>query len=141
MRLAALIPMMMLAMACHSSPVGPGQPPTLRSSSNPNAPILTAVSPSTARAGSDGVSLTLTGSNFMQAGLLVSVVRWTPPKGPHTYLDATFVSGSELTVRVPASLLVTAGQAQVVVANVDAASDSYEIYPFSKAVPFTITAR
>ncbi len=75
--------------------------------SNP-APLLTAVSPTSATAGGASFTLTATGSNF----LVTSAVHWNGAARP-----TTFVSATQLTATIPASDVATAGTAQVTVVN------------------------
>jgi IPT/TIG domain-containing protein len=75
--------------------------------SNP-VPSITALSPSSAAAGSTGFMLTVTGSDFVAA----SVIHW---KG--AALTTNYVSASQLTAAVPASDLATAGTASVTVVS------------------------
>jgi len=95
---------------------------------SPPTPTLTALSPSTAVAGSDGLTLQVTGTNFDSA----SVVEWTPAGGSVTNLTTTFQSATSLQATIPAPLLATPGTVSVVVAN----SASLVSGPMS----FTITA-
>lgn len=78
-----------------------------KNESNP-APLLTAISPTTATAGGTSFTLTATGSNF----LVASVVHWNGAARP-----TTFVSATQLTAAIPASDVATAGTAQVTVVN------------------------
>jgi hypothetical protein len=89
------------------------------------------------------LSLTLTGSNFVQGGYITALVRWTPANGQRTYLQTKFVSDREVTAAIPSWLLISPGQVQVAVVNGDmmGISDGYEGYPQSNAVTFTITPR
>jgi hypothetical protein len=72
------------------------------------APLLTAVSPTSATAGGASFTLTATGSNF----LVTSAVHWNGAARP-----TTFVSATQLTATIPASDVATAGTAQVTVVN------------------------
>lgn len=71
-------------------------------------PTLISISPSTAGAGSNGFTLTLTGTNFIPT----SVVRWN--NSPRT---TSFVSASQLIALIPATDLATSGSASVIVVN------------------------
>jgi uncharacterized protein (TIGR03437 family) len=75
--------------------------------SNP-APTLSAIAPTAGSAGSSGVTLTLTGTNFVSN----SVVRW---RGSDRV--TSFVSGTQLTAQIPAADLALAGTADVAVFN------------------------
>lgn len=81
---------------------GGGTPPPV------SAPVLNALSPGSAAAGSGAFTLTVTGSNFV-AG---SVARWNGATR-----TTTFVSGTQLRVAVPAADIASAGQSAVTVAN------------------------
>jgi hypothetical protein len=82
------------------------------------APTVTAVSPSSATAGTpNSVTITLTGTNYT-SGAGGSVVTWCNfCSGSPTTLGTTYVSATSLTAVIPASLLTTAGSAQIGVAN------------------------
>ncbi|GAB2771577.1 hypothetical protein GCM10027175_06340 [Hymenobacter latericoloratus] len=71
-------------------------------------PVLTAVSPTSIAAGSNGFVLTVTGSGFTSG----SVVRFNGADRP-----TTFVSATQLTATIPASDVVQAGTYPVTVAN------------------------
>ena len=86
------------------------------------APVISSLSPDTARAGSGALELTVAGSNFASG----AVVRWNGSP-----LSTTFVSATQLRAAVPASLLAAAGTAQVTAANPTG--------PASNALAFTIT--
>src|SRR5262249_1856804 len=74
---------------------------------------LGSISPSTAIAGSGPTTLTANGSGFVGG----ASIRWTPANGSTAVLPATLVSSNQLQATVPASLLATAGTAQVAVAS------------------------
>ena len=76
-------------------------------SANP-VPVLTALSPSIVPAGGVSFTLTVTGSGFTSA----SVIRWNGVNR-----RTTFVSGTQLTTLIPASLITTVGAASVTVSN------------------------
>ncbi len=77
-------------------------------SSNP-VPVLAAISPNTAVAGSGPLTLALTGSGFIPA----SDVRWNGTSLP----GVTYVSPTSLTVTIPAAHLTSPGTAAVTVVN------------------------
>ena len=85
-----------------SGPTGGGQ-----SSSNP-VPILTSVSPASASAGSPGLSVTLTGSNFIPT----STAEWNGAP-----LQTSYTSAASLTAQIPASDLGLPGTNAITVAN------------------------
>ena len=74
--------------------------------SAPPTPILTSIDPTSIVAGSPGFTLTVTGASFVPE----SVVRWDS-----TNLATTFVSESQLTAVVPASLVATKGTVNITV--------------------------
>ncbi|HZS03747.1 MAG TPA: hypothetical protein VFD58_02650 [Blastocatellia bacterium] len=76
-------------------------------SANP-APALTALSPSIVPAGAGTFTLTVTGSGFIST----SVIRWNGANR-----RTTFVSETQLTTSIPASLVTIAGTASVTVSN------------------------
>src|SRR5262249_30063934 len=65
---------------------------------NNPTPTLTSLNPTAATAGSNALTLTVTGSNFVNG----SVVRWNGADRPTTFMDST-----RLTAAIPASDLVT----------------------------------
>jgi uncharacterized protein (TIGR03437 family) len=74
------------------------------------APVLSLVSPSSAPAGSQGLTLTLTGVNFVPG----ATVRFNGGS-----IATAYVSPTQLTASLPASALTTAGTFSVVVSNPD----------------------
>jgi len=77
----------------------------INSGNNP-VPTLASINPTSATAGGPAFTLTATGTNFVAS----SKVRWIGQD-----LATTFVSATQLTAQVPASLIVGAGSAQVTV--------------------------
>lgn len=75
------------------------------SGTNP-APLMASISPSSATAGGASFNLTVSGSNFVNT----SVVRWNT-----TNLTTSYVSATQLTASVPASLIASAGTADITV--------------------------
>src|SRR5260221_92800 len=90
-----------LLCSCGGSSSGP--PPIV----NP-APAIQSISPMTAAAGTNGFTLTITGSNFLSS----SVVAWSGATK-----QATLVSSSQLTVSISAGDLGTSGTAPITVSN------------------------
>jgi uncharacterized protein (TIGR03437 family) len=80
---------------------------TITTNQNPT-PALTNINPSATTMGGGPFTLTATGNNFVSG----SKVRWNGAD-----LATTFVSATQLTATVPASLIVAAGTAQVTVFN------------------------
>jgi glucose/arabinose dehydrogenase/PKD repeat protein len=72
------------------------------------APTLSGLSPSSAQAGSPGLTLTVNGSNFVSG----TTVQWNGAAR-----TTSFVSSGQLTASIPASDLASAGTAQVTVVN------------------------
>jgi uncharacterized protein (TIGR03437 family) len=75
---------------------------------NNPAPTVSGLNPSSANAGSAGITLTVNGTGFING----SVVRWNGNNR-----TTAFVSATQLTVQIPASDLTSAGTAQVTVFN------------------------
>ncbi len=94
----------------------------------PPAPLLIAINPNSAEAGSPAFLLTVTGNNFVSN----SVVRWNGAARA-----TTFVSANQLTAQIPASDVANAGTANVTVftpPNVAGVGGG-----ISNPAPFTIT--
>ncbi len=72
------------------------------------APSISSLSPSSATAGGAGFTLAVNGSGFVSG----AVVQWNG-----TALTTTFVSASQVTASVPASLIASSGSAGVTVTN------------------------
>src|SRR5208282_5846338 len=87
------------------------------------APSLTSISPTTAVAGGAAFTLTLNGSNFVSG----DSVLWNGSS-----LTTTFVSATQLSAAVPASLITSPGSASVTVQAPGGAT--------SNSASFTITA-
>jgi hypothetical protein len=77
------------------------------------APVITSLSPTSMVVGSSGFTLTVNGSNFVHG----ATVQWTA-NGVTTPLATSFVSGSQLLVSVPSSLLTVVGPASITVTQV-----------------------
>jgi uncharacterized protein (TIGR03437 family) len=80
---------------------------TINPAPNP-APTLSALNPNQATAGGQGLTLTLSGTNFVSN----AVARWNGADRPTTVIDSTRV-----TAAIPASDLASAGTASVMVFN------------------------
>ena len=85
-------------------------------------PTITSLSPTCAAAGGPDFTLTVNGTNYVST----SIVNWNG-----TALTTTFVSSTQLTATVPASLITTTGGASITVSNPCAGATS-------SAVTFTI---
>jgi Concanavalin A-like lectin/glucanases superfamily/Domain of unknown function (DUF1929)/IPT/TIG domain len=91
--------------------------------SDPTAPTLTTLSPSSVATGGGDFTLTVTGSNFVSG----SVVQWNGQARTTAFLSAT-----QLTASISASDIAAAGTASVTVRNPNGA--------ISNALTFTITS-
>jgi len=87
-------------------------------------PTLISISPLSAKAGAPAFTLTLNGTNFLSS----STVTWNG-----TLLPVTYLSGTQLTVSVPASAIAASGTAEIMVSNPSPGGGS------STALPFDIT--
>ena len=85
---------------------------------NPPPPTITSLSPTFTAAGGAAFTVTITGTNFTSS----STSLWNT-----TALATTYVSPTQVTVAVPASLITTAGTATIIVSN---ASGSATGVPF-----------
>ena len=120
--------------AAPSSPTPPGV-----------TPLISSLSPATATAGSDDITVTITGSAFQTNPWPPgpsSFAMWSESNGVETFLSTRFVSETQLTVIVPAKLLKDPKLTQVFVVNGDWMSwwDGYRGYPQSTAVSFAVVA-
>ena len=102
---------------------GDSAPLTFTVTENPK-PTLTSISPNTVPGGSPATLITLTGTNF---------VAGSKAKFGATVLTTTFVSATQLTATIPASLLTTPGAFNVLVTNPAPGGGD------SNAVTFTVT--
>src|SRR5262249_20329968 len=82
--------------------------PALTQAVNYPVPAVTGLAPASVPEGSAVFTLTITGTNFLNS----SLVGWNG-----TPLTITSVSGTQIQATVPASLLLKAGTANVVVSN------------------------
>ena len=97
-------------------------------------PGALAIVPSSVKAGSADVSLTLTGPGFRGLGHQRSFAFWSVG-GRNTRLATTFVDRGQLTAVIPAALLVSPVVAQVFVQTGDEMGDE----PLLKSGPVTFT--
>src|SRR5207237_5613722 len=104
------------------APGGGTSNPQALTISPPNNPVptTTGLSPATAVAGGSGLTLTVTGTNFITG----SVVRWNGADRP-----TTFVSATQLTATIPATDPPTAGTAQATVVNPEPGGDRSDPQP------------
>ncbi len=99
----SLLTLIALSTACgYSSKPAPAAPGT--------APTIAQLNPDSAPHGGEAFTLTVTGSNFGSK----AVVNWN---GVAQTTNTTVMSGTELTVAVPASAIMAAGTVQVTVTN------------------------
>ncbi len=89
---------------------------------NPPPPTIASLSPNSVVAGTGTLTLTVNGANFLP-GALASVVRWN-----YTALTTAYVSSTQLTATVPASL-IAAGTAKITVVTAGGTSSG---------LPFTV---
>ena len=103
----------------------------------PGSPSITTISPMSAVAGSPDLTLTVMGSGFVNGNHNVSSVVWHV-NGSDTFLATTFVSGTELTAVIPATLLANPVVANVLVETGDLLGSA----PLSRtnAIDFRVTA-
>jgi len=113
-QLAAVVPASLLASpsieaitVVNSTPGGGASTPIIFGV-NPPSPVANTLSPSSAIAGSGGLTLTISGSGFDAT----SVVLWNS-----VALQTTYLSPSVLSVQIPASDLATAGSGAVTVTD------------------------
>jgi hypothetical protein len=143
-----LIAIVMLAAACGQAPTRPTvteQSSIATVPSNP-APSPTSValsisslSPATAIAGSADITVTITGSGF-QPPQIATVTSCFAVWSDDIIVNTRYISDTQLTAVIPASLLKDPGSAQVIVVNGQTMgwSDGYRGYPQSNALPFAI---
>jgi len=103
------------------TPAAQPVPPTIANSGG--------LSPASVTAGAAAFQLTVTGSNFDA----ISKVNWDPGTGTPQPLSTSFISATQLTAVVPASLVTTAGNAFVSVSNASGANAGT-----SNTVTFTV---
>ena len=94
---------------------------------------VTAIAPSQTLIGSGNTPVTITGSAFTPG----SVVKWSGPDGQNASISPTLIQAAQIAATLPASLLTSAGTAQVSVMN--GAGALSNLLPFSIS-PFTITS-
>jgi hypothetical protein len=90
----------------------------------PPLPTVTSLTPSSVVSKAEAFTLTVNGANYIP-GSLASVVRWNS-----TALTTTYVSSTQLTAAVPASLLTLPGTVNIAVVTAGGSSSS---------LPFTIS--
>ena len=100
-----------------------GTSPQVALTVSPSPPTITSLSPNSVVAGGQALTLTINGANFLP-GTAATVVRWN-----YTALATTYVSSTQLTAFVPATLTGGSGTINITVVTVGGTSS---------AVPFTI---
>lgn len=101
-KIALLTTLIVLTLACGYS--SKTTPPTAGT-----VPTITQLNPDSATAGGAAFTLTVNGSNFGTK----AVVNWNGTAQNAT----TYVSGTQLTVAIPASLIMNSGTVQITVTN------------------------
>jgi len=105
---------------------------------DPPVPLITAISPTSAPAGTHDLSLTVTGHDFIPGAW----VRWSANGVQSDLWWTKVISRTEISVTLSASLLREVGTAYLLVENGDlmGVGDGYDGYPKSNLVEFRITA-
>jgi len=93
----------------------------------PGTPVVTSLTPNSALVGASDITITISGSNFATN----ATVNWNAANG--TALASTWVSSTQMTATIPASLLTAAGAQTIYVTNPGAGGGS------TSGTPFTIT--
>jgi RHS repeat-associated protein len=96
---------------------------------NNPVPTLSSISPTTATPGAAAFALTVNGTNFIPG----SVVSWNGAN-----LTTTFVSATQLTAQVPATLIAAAGTAQVLVFNPSPGGGTSSLQTFTIQAPVPV---
>jgi hypothetical protein len=94
-----------------------------------NAPAISQLNPNSATAGGAAFMMTVTGKNFATK----AVVNWN-----NAAQTTTYVSSTQLTISVPASMIASSGTAQVTVTNPGTTGIYGVPAQTSAAVSFTI---
>ncbi len=97
---------------------------------------VTSLSPESATAGTGDLTLSITGSGFVQEGHIGTWVLWDSEGSPTSFLATTVNGKTELTALVPATLLTTPGIARLTVQSGDWMGDDPAQ---SKSLQFSIT--
>ena len=94
---------------------------------------ITSVTPNAAPRGSGATAVTIAGQNLLTATTLA----FTPPGGAPVMIDLTAIQSEQATATIPATLLTSAGTAQVALANGTGVLSNQ--LPFAIGTPQTIT--
>ena len=89
-------------------------------------PTITSLSPASAAATGPGFTLTVNGTNFLSG----AVVTWNS-----TALTTTFVSATQVTAAVPASLIASPGSASITVTNSGGSASTVTTFPINIPTP------
>src|SRR5215472_10904477 len=125
----------------YSAPQSPGSKPSPSPTPSPTPSLgpvaITAVSPTSASAGSPDLTLTITGSNLTGGPHNIRRALWSV-SGSTTNLATTLISNTQLTAVVPAALLGTPVTAHILIEYGDPMGD----LPLGKSnsVPFSVIA-
>ena len=139
----AFIAIVTLLAACGQAPTrptAPEQPPiTTVAPPPPQVLSISSLSPATAIAGTGDITITITGSGFQTPQIQTATSPFAVWSAD-TLLLTRYVSDTQLTAVIPASLLKDPATAQVIVVNGQTMgwSDGYRGYPQSNALPFAI---
>lgn len=98
-------------------------------------PTLTSLSPSSANAGGEALTLIVTGTNFAPD----SVILWSAVSYGVT-LVPTYVGATQLSVSVPRDLIASAGTASVIVSNPGGAKSNAVTFTINPAPAVTLTS-
>src|SRR5262245_37362616 len=123
---------MLLTASCGASSPAPTPSPLPSNDQNlPTRPFaprtnpISAVSPSSATAGSADTSVTITGGVFENRPEYSSVAVWRTQQGNQVFLRTRFVSATELTAVIPATLLQRPTTASIYVVTRTPNDDSW----------------
>jgi hypothetical protein len=94
----------------------------------PTQPVITAATPASAQAGGAALQIAITGGNFLAGAL----AQWSTAGSTSQQLSTTFVSATQLTALIPATLIASSGSAFLSVANPNGT--------VSGNLPFAVTA-
>ncbi len=93
---------------------------------NAPTPSITSLNPTSATAGGAAFTLTVNGTSFLTG----AVVQWNG-----TALTTTFVSATQLTAAVPASLIATAGSGSIAALNAGGSPSATVTFPINAPTP------
>ena len=137
-----LIAIVTLLAACGEAPTRPTvrEQPPITTETPPPTPVLSisSLSPATAIAGTGDITVTITGSGFQSPQIQSATGAFAV--WADTTLPTRYVSDTQLTAVIRASLLEDPATVQVFVVNGSSMGwgDGYRGYPQSNALPFAI---